>query len=228
MKARDVMASPVITVQPGSSVREVAKLFVERHISGAPVVDDGGKIVGIVSEGDLLHRRETGTQRRRSWWLHLLARPDTLAADYVREHAPRIADVMSRDVVSVGPDTALRDIAQLLEARRIKRVPVVENGQLVGIVSRANLVQALASASNPEAVTASDSAIRDKLVEHLKHQPWARDALVNVTVADGVVGLWGVVRSDAEHRALRVAAEATPGVVKVDDHLAMRPFAYDG
>jgi CBS domain-containing protein len=224
MRARDIMASPVITVKPESSIRDVAQLFVERHISGAPVVDAAGKLVGIVSERDLLHRRETGTEHRRSWWLYLLTRPETLAADYIRERAPKVADVMSRDVITVRPDTPLRDVAQLLETRRIKRVPVLENAQIVGIVSRANLIQALASAPDTAKVASSDSAIREKLIEHLKRQPWARSSLVNITVAEGVVGLWGFVGSETERRALRVAAEATPGVANVDDHLAMRPY----
>jgi CBS domain-containing protein len=228
MRARDVMASPVITVKPTSSIQEVAQIFVDRQISGAPVVDDAGRLAGIVSEGDLLHRAETGTERRRSWWLHLLTGPETLAAEYVRERSPKVADVMTRDVITVGPDTPLRDIAQTLEKRRIKRVPVVENGQVVGIVSRANLIRAIASArSNTAEVTASDTAIRDKLMAHLEQQPWGRRGMVNVTVTDGVVGLWGFLNSEAEHRALRVAAESTPGVTSVEDHLTARPFAYE-
>ena len=149
MKARDVMVSPVITVKPSSSVKEVAKTFLERRISAAPVVDDQGKLVGIVSEGDLMHRAEAGTERHRSWWLRALTAEETLAAEYVKAHARKVADVMTRDVITATADTPLHEIAALLEKNSIKRVPVVKNGQLVGIVSRANLVQAVASAVFP-------------------------------------------------------------------------------
>jgi CBS domain-containing protein len=142
MKARDVMVSPVITVKPSFSVKEVAKTFLERRISAAPVVDDQGKLVGIVSEGDLMHRAEAGTERQRSWWLRALTAEETLAAEYVKAHARKVADVMTRDVITATADTPLHEIAALLEKNSIKRVPIVKNGQLVGIVSRANLIQA--------------------------------------------------------------------------------------
>lgn len=224
MKARDVMASPVITMKPTSTVNEAAQIFVERHISGAPVVDDTGAMVGIVSEGDLLHRSEAGTQRRRSWWLHLLTRKETLAADYIKEHARSVGDVMTRRVISASPDTPLREIARLLEKNRIKRVPIVENGRVVGIVSRANLIQALAVAPESQPPATSDSAISDQLIARLQNQPWGKTGLVNITVANGVVGLWGLVDSDVERRAVRVAAEAIPGVTGIEDHLVLRPF----
>jgi CBS domain-containing protein len=146
MKARDVMVSPVITVKPSSSVKEVAKIFLERRISAAPVVDDQGKLIGIISEGDLMHRAEAGTERHRSWWLRLLTAEETLAAEYVKAHARKVADVMTRDVITTGPETPLHEIAVLLEKNSIKRVPIVQNGQLIGIVSGANLIQAVASA----------------------------------------------------------------------------------
>ena len=130
MKARDVMVSPVITVKSSSSVKEVAKIFLERRISAAPVVDDQGKLVGIISEGDLMHRAEAGTERHRSWWLRLLTAEETLAAEYVKAHARKVADVMTRDVITAGPETPLHEIAVLLEKNFIKRVPIVKNSQL--------------------------------------------------------------------------------------------------
>ena len=219
MKARDVMVSPVITVKQSSMVREVAKIFVQHRISGAPVVDDQGKLVGIVSEGDLMHRAEVGTERKRSWWLHAFTAGETLAADYVKAHACRVADVMTRGVVTAAPDTPLRDIAADLEKNAIKRMPILENGQLVGIVSRANLVQAMASTRAGLGASPSDVAIRDTLLAHLKTQPWAHTGLLNVTVIDGIVDLWGITSSDEERKALRVAAECAPGVHAVNDHL---------
>ena len=223
MKARDVMVFPVITVKPYSSVKEVAKTFLARRISAVPVVDDQGKLVGIVSEGDLLHRSEAGTERQPSWWLLALTGDETLAAEYVKAHARKVADVMTRNVITAAPDTPLHEIAALLEKHVIKRVPILENGQLVGIVSRANLIQAVASARKELEVPLSDSTIREKLLTHLKAQHWAHTGLLNVTVTDGVVDLWGMTNSNAEKKAIRVAAESIPGVRAVNDNLVLRP-----
>jgi CBS domain-containing protein len=221
MKARDVMVSPVITLKPTATVREAAKLFLDRHISAAPVVDDQGKVVGIISEGDLLHRVEAGTEIRRPWWLRILASEETIVQDYIKAHARRVGDVMTRNVVTVSPDAPLQEVANLLESKRIKRVPVLSNGQLVGIVSRANIVQAVASARKGLEVPISDAAIREQLLAHLNKQPWAHTFLLNITVNDGVVDLWGSVRSDVEKKAIRVAAESMPGVRAVNDHLTV-------
>ena len=160
MQARNVMVTPVVTVKPTATVQEVATQFLERNISGAPVVDDKGKLVGMVSEGDLLHRVEAGTERRRSWWLRALTEADTLAAEYVKSHGRKVADVMTRTVITAAPETPLHEIATLLEKNAIKRLPILENGQLVGIVSRANLLQAVASARQVLEATPSDKAIR--------------------------------------------------------------------
>ena len=222
MKARDVMVSPVITVPATASVRDVAAALLQHGISAVPVVDDHNRLVGIVSEGDLMRRSEAGTERRRSWWLTGFAGSETLAAEYVKSHALRVVDVMTRNVVTATPDIPLHEIAALLEKNSIKRVPVVENGELVGIVSRANLVQAVASTRKRLDLPLSDSAIRDKLLAHLKQQPWAHTGMLNITVADGVVDLWGATESDAERKAIRVAAEAAQGVRAVNDNLVTR------
>jgi CBS domain-containing protein len=224
MKARDVMVSPVITVKPSSSVKEVAKIFLERRVSAAPVIDDQGKLVGIVSEGDLMHRAEAGTERHRSWWLRALTAEETLAAEYIKAHGRKVADVMTRDVITAAPDTPLHEIAALLEKKSIKRVPIVKNGHLVGIVSRANLIQAVASTRKELEIPLSDNAIRDKLLAHLQGQAWAHTLLLNVTVNGGVVDLWGITGSEAERKAIRVAAESTPGVSAVNDNLITRPI----
>jgi len=223
MKARDVMVAPVITVRASASVREVAETLLKRGISAVPVVNDQNQLVGIVSEGDLIHRSEAGTDRRRSWWLLGFVGDETLAAEYVKSHALRVADVMTRNVVTTTPDAPLHEIAALLEKNSIKRVPVIENGHLVGIVSRANLVQAVASARKGLDVPLSDSVIRNKLLAHLKQQPWAHTGMLNVTVTDGIVDLWGCTGSDAERKAIRVAAESVQGVCAVNDNLVSRP-----
>ena len=219
MQARDVMVTPVVTVKPSASVQEVAKQFLERQISAAPVVDDKGKLVGIVSEGDLLHRVEAGTERRRSWLLRAFTEADTLAAEYVKSHGRKVSDVMTRSVITAAPETPLHEIATLLEKNAIKRLPILENGQLVGVVSRANLLQAVASGRQLLEVKPSDKAIRDRILASLRAEPWAHTGLLNVTVSDGVVDLWGVADSKTERKAIKVAAETTPGVRAVNDNM---------
>src|SRR6516225_6793656 len=222
MKAADVMVSTVVTVGPECSVQDLAETLLENRISAVPVVSNGGDLVGIVSEGDLIRRTEIDTERRLSRWLALLiAQP--LAAEFVKSHACRVADVMTRDVIVATPDTPLRHIAALLEKNGIKRVPIVSNGKLVGIVSRANLVQALASARKEikAAAATSDRMIREELLSRLRKEPWARTSRLNVIVHDGTVELWGTARSSAEKQAIRLAAELTPGVRAVNDNLVV-------
>jgi CBS domain-containing protein len=223
MKARDVMVAPVITASPNASVKSVAETFVRHQISAVPVVDDKGKLIGIISEGDLLHRAEAGTEKQRPWWLRAFIGPDTLADEYVKAHARKVSDAMTRQVITASPETPLHEVAALLEKNSIKRVPIIENGQLVGVVSRANLVQAVASAGKGLEIPLSDSTIRDKITAHLKAQDWAHTSLLNVTVNGGVVDLWGIVTSASEKNAIRVAAEATPGVNAVKDNLRLLP-----
>jgi CBS domain-containing protein len=225
MRAADVMMSEVITVGEDASVQEAARLMAEHGISAVPVVDRDKRVVGMVSEGDLLHRAETGTERRRSWWLDMVASANQLAGEYVKSHSGCVKDVMTRDVISVTEETGVADIAILLETNRIKRVPVLLDGRLVGIVSRANLVRALAMTINerPSGAEADDRAIRDRLLAELKAQKWAEVAPANITVKDRVVHLWSSYYSDQEKRALVVAAESIPGVRRVEDH--MRPVA---
>jgi len=221
MRAVEVMTTKVITVGENASVAEVAKLLAERGISAVPVVDKENRVIGIVSEGDLLHRTETGTEKCRSWWLEMMASTNQLAGDYIKSHSANVKDVMTRDVISVSDTIPLADIAILLEANRIKRVPVVRDGKLVGIVSRANLVRALAMTVNelPSNAKVDDRTIRDKLLAELKAQKWAEVSPANVTVKDGVVHLWSSYLSEREKRALVVAAETTPGVRRVEDHM---------
>jgi len=224
MKARDVMVRNVITVGPDAGVRDIAQLLLDRHISAVPVVREDGTVMGIISENDLMRRPETGTQRHRAWWLQMLTAREVLANEFAKSHARQAKDVMTRDVITAGPDTSLRDIADLLEKHRIKRIPILENGKLVGIVSRANLLQALASSPKPDAAAAaaSDDSIRDIVVMKLDEQPWAQTALVNVIVHGGTVDLWGVVSSEAEKNAMRVATEIVPGVRAVNNNLSVR------
>jgi CBS-domain-containing membrane protein len=223
MRAVDIMTAHVITVRENASVTEVAKLLAGRGISAVPVVDDDNRVIGMVSEGDLLHRAETGTEPRRQWWLEMVASTNELAVDYIRSHSGAVKDVMTRDVISVNETTSVADIAILLETNRIKRVPVLHDGKLVGIVSRANLMRALAMTINeaPSDAEADDRAIRRRLLAELAAQKWAEVAPANVTVKDGVVYLWSSYYSEEEKRALIVAAENIPGVRRVEDHMRL-------
>lgn len=224
MRAKDVMTKPCITVSPDATVSEIASLLIKHHISGVPVIDGNGKIVGIVSEGDLIRRVETGTAKKpRSWWLSMVSDPDQMAADFVKAHARKARDVMTRSVITVDDDAPLAEIAGLLEKNHIKRVPVVCNGELVGIVSRANLVQCLAATRGHglELPSPSDDEIRRRLTEALEREPWAYIGRTNITVSKGVVELWGFVGSKKEIQATRAAAEEIPGVAQVLDHRAI-------
>lgn len=223
MKAAEIMTAPVITIAPEATIADAAELLLAHRISGAPVVDAAGKLVGIVSEGDLLRRVEAGTERRRSWWLEIFTRSDTLAAEYVKAHGRRVSDIMTRWVVTAAEDTPLAEIADLLERHGIKRLPVVRDGAVVGIVSRANVLQAVAGRRPiTPIVKADDRTIRDEVMHRLSQVPWGRPWNLNVAVQDGVVELWGAVTSSEEKEAVRIAAETTSGVVGVKDHLMLQ------
>jgi len=221
MLARDIMSTPVVSVAPDTPVREIAALLLKRRISGVPVLDKG-RLVGLVSEGDLLRRHEIGTDRVKrsgSWWLRMFS-ADQTPAEYIKAHGRFAQDVMTREVETITPDTPVAEIATLLEARGIKRVPVMHEKQLVGIVSRANLVQALAGI-RPAAIRVTppaDQAIRGRLQAELDRQSWWRETTSNVIVTDGVVHFFGVVDTDDQQAAARVAAENIPGVRGVEDH----------
>ena len=219
MQAQDVMTTKVVTVRPNTPIREVAKLMIDCRVSGLPVVDDSGRLMGMVTDGDLYRRAELATDKQRHSWLEIFGLYSGEPNDYVAAHGRTVSDVMTTDVVGVAPETSLRQIADLFETRRFRRVPVILDGMVVGIVSRANLVQALASlpAVNAEGGL-TDRHIRDLILAEYKRLPWGLQSEGNVIVTDGVLHLWGVVSSDAELAALRVAAEAIPGVKGFENH----------
>lgn len=232
MRAIDVMTPNVITVDPDTSVQHLAELLSERGISGAPVMDTTGSMIGIVSEGDLLHRAELGTERRHgprpSWWLEHYA--SGLAHDYVKSHGRKVKDIMTRDVVVVTEETDLAEVATLLETHRIKRVPVMRDGKIVGIVSRSNLVRALGAASGaaPSSPGASDDdrTIRTRLLAELGQQQWAGKVWAqDIIVSNGVVHLWfGSDDPEERRQAVRVAAENVPGVRGIEEHVVPVPL----
>lgn len=220
MIASDIMTRNVISVAPDATVADAVALMLERGISGLLVVDSTGTLVGIVTEGDLLRRDELGTERRRSWWLRLLASPGRQAADFTRTHGRKVADVMTRDVLSVNADAPLTDIVALMEEHRVKRVPVLDGNRVAGVVSRADLLRALSVAAREHReVVGDDRTIRGHILDTLTHETWAPKTTLNITVVNGVVDLWGTIGNDQERRAICVIAENTPGVKKVIDHL---------
>ena len=220
MKAQDVMTRDVITIDPDSTVLQAARLMLQHHVSGLPVVDGNRNLVGVLSEGDFLRRRETKTERRRSRWLEFLMGPGRMAAEYSHSHGSKVSEVMSTDVQSVEQDTALEDIVELMERKRIKRVPVLCGGQLVGIVTRSNLMHAMVSlARMAQPASKDDAAIREKLLAEMQHEKWAPLATVDIVVHEGMVELWGVIVDERQRTALKVAAENIPGVKAVIDHL---------
>jgi CBS domain-containing protein len=220
MKAKDVMTSPVVSVEPDASIWQAVRIMLQRHISGLPVIDQKGALVGIVTEGDFLRRAETGTQRRRPRWLEYLIGPGRLADEYTRSRGRKVSEIMTAEPVTISKDTPLDEIVRLMEKRQIKRLPVVRDQQVVGIVSRANLVHALASvARDIRPASPGDQAIRDRILAELASQSWAPVALVDVQVRDGVVELWGMITDERERKAIVVAAENAPGVKAVNDHL---------
>ncbi len=220
MIAADVMTRNVISVPPDATVADAVELMLGRGISGLLVVDTSGMLAGIVTEGDLLRRDELGTQRRRSWWLRLIASPGRQAADFTRAHGRKVADVMTHDVLSVAAEAPLTDIVALMEEHRVKRVPVLDGNRVVGVVSRADLLRALSVAARERHETVGDDrAIREHILDTLAHETWAPRTTLNVTVVNGVVDLWGTISNDQERRAICVMAENAPGVTKVIDHL---------
>jgi len=221
MLAKDIMTTNVATVAPDSSVEAISMLMLTRNISGVPVVDEKGAILGIVTEGDLiLQQQSTGGT---SWWLWLFSDSRTNAADYIKTHGTRADEVMTRDVITVREDAPMGDIARILAEKRIKRVPVEHDGVLVGIVSRTNLLRGMASRDEKKVLTQDDRAIRLAILHEVEAQGWITHGTLNVIVAGGVVELWGWVETEKERHALLLLARGVDGVQSVVDHLGSMP-----
>jgi CBS domain-containing protein len=222
MKAKDIMTSPVITVTPDTTIVQAIRIMLLRRISGLPVTDPEGRLLGVLTEGDFLRRAETGTQRHRPRWLEFLTGPGRLADEYTRSHARKVSELMTPEPVTVTEDAPLHEIVELMEKRQIKRVPVVSKGQVTGIVTRANLLHALVGLYRQAepSLPSDDGAIRSRLLAELAKEKWAPVALINPIVHDGVVEFFGSIMDERERKALIVAAENIPGVKAVRDHLA--------
>ncbi len=226
LTAKDVMSSEVISIGLDSTVGEAAELLVRHGISAVPVVDKG-RLVGIVSDGDLLRRYEIGTpDRPRSWWLRLITENATLAKEYIKTHSVHLSDVMSKHVTTVTEHTAVSEIADLFERRHIKRMPVMRDSRIVGIVSRSDLVKMLADANKPlpSPPLVDDATLRAQILNALKHEDWAGNC--SVTVFQGGVTITGIYETDADRAALLVLVENVAGVREIDDRRMRLESAY--
>ena len=220
MKVKDVMTTRVLSVRQDATILEAVQLMLKNRISGLPVVDSESHLVGIVTEGDLLRRTETSTERKRPRWLEFLVGPGRLADEYVHTHGRKVAEVMTCDPLTTVEDATLDVIVDLMERRRIKRLPVLRGDKIVGIISRANLLQALASGAHQASMSAGDdNAIRQQILMEVEKDAWAPRGMINVVVHEGVADLWGTIFDERMRAGFRVIAENTPGIKVVRDHL---------
>lgn len=225
MLAKDIMTRNVVTAKTGTRVRDIAKLMTDNRISALPVVTEDGALAGLVSEGDLLHRKETGTERKRAWWMDMFADSDQRAREFVKAHGLSVEDVMTRVVVSVPENASAAEVADILDAHRIRRVPVVTDGKVVGIISRGDLVRVLAQTKSTDADERIDNgALHKRVYDALHAQPWMNTLYMNYTVSDGVVQLVGFVDTTEQKRAIEVVVSEVSGVKRVDDQLRLRTW----
>lgn len=229
MRASEIMVSPVKSISPEATIEEAVEMLLSMHVSGAPVVDADGRLVGVISEADFLHRAELGTTKRRPRWIEFLLGPGESAEAYVMSHGRKVGEIMTREVVSVNVGASLNEVVDLMERRKIKRLPVLSGDQVVGIISRSDLLRALSKtlvASKAAPGEISDQAILEQLMAELKTQGFASPKSLEVTVDHGVVTLKGEIFDERQRPALKVAAENVPGVTRVVDQLTwIEPFS---
>jgi len=223
MRAHQIMTPQVITVAAETTIIEAIHLMLQHHIGGLPVVDTAGNLIGIVSEGDFIRRAELGTQHRRGRWLSFLAGADRLATDFAREHGRKVADIMTPDPLTVTEETPLDEVVRIMETHSIKRIPVMRADRLVGMLTHADFLPAVANlVQSTPGPSADDDLIRIEVMAALRQAPW-RPRPFNVTVSDGIVTLSGVVRKKSARKAAIVAVENVAGVRKVRDYLSVAP-----
>lgn len=223
MRAHQLMSRNVVTVDPDTSVFEAAKTMLRHHISGLPVVDTAGKLIGIVSEGDFIRRAEIGTERKRGRWLQFLVGPGQIASEFVHERGRKVREIMTPHPATIAENASLEDAVRLIEKHHVKRLPVMRGDRLVGIVTRSNLLQAVAAlAPDVPDPTATDDQIRSTIVAAIEGSDWSPSRF-NVIVRDGVVHLGGIITDERCRQAAIVAAENVPGVRHVQDELCSYP-----
>jgi CBS domain-containing protein len=206
------------------TVGEIAALLGRHRISAVPVITAENRVIGIVSQTDLAHRSETDTEKRRKWWLEIFADADVKAREYVKSHGLKAKDIMTRFLVSASPRASIAEVADLLDTHRIRQVPIMDGGKLLGMISRTDLVRKLAEvAIGAPAVRPDNSTLQKVIWDRINEQAWLKSAYVSLAVKDGVVELWGAVDSDEQRHALRVLVESVSGVQKVEDRVGLFP-----
>jgi CBS domain-containing protein len=224
MQVHEIMTKELVTATPDTPVTEIAKLLVQHRIGAIPVLAGDGRLVGLVSQTDLAHRSETGTEKRRKWWLEMFADADVRAREYVKSHGLKAADVMTRGINSVSHDASLAEVADVLDTHRVRQVPVMRDGKMIGIISRGDLVRALAELTATAPVQRPANGQLQRLIwEHIRAESWLQSAFLNLAVKDGVVELYGAVDSPDQRRALIVLVSRVPGVQNVEDKLTIMP-----
>lgn len=223
MRANQVMATGVVTVSADASVYDAAFILLSAGVSGAPVLNAHGKMIGVVSEADLMYRPEIGTVAKKSWFERLVTDDVAAAREFIQSHSHRVADVMTKDVVSAGPRTPLPEIAALMRKHGIKRIPIVEDGAVVGIVSRSHLLQGLLAREAGGAPEIDDAKLRGAVLAALDKHGWASSGTANVVSENGTIHLWGYVNNDTVKKAYQVAAANVYGVRGVKNHLTILP-----
>jgi CBS domain-containing protein len=224
MLAKEIMTTNVACAKADQSIHDVAHILLERSVSALPVVDEDGCLIGVISEGDLLRRVETGTERKQSWWLDMLVSTEEKSRDYLKSHAVHVRDVMTKDVITIGEETPVSEIAGIIEENRIKRVPVLRGDRLVGIVSRADIIRVLAVRHVPVTAPAKDDLeLRESVLNAIREVDGRSSGYINTLVKDGVVHLWGLAQSSAHKDAVQVAVENIPTVTALQNHLQVSP-----
>jgi CBS domain-containing protein len=223
MLAGDAMTSDAVTIAPDATVADAARIMAEKGVSGLPVVDASGQLIGIVTEGDLLHRKELGTETRRTWWARLFRDDKSLAAEFAKAHGRFVRQVMTRNVVCVRHDTPIGRVAELLSTLDVKRLPVLKNGVLAGVVSRRDVMQSLAklAAIEDRPQKASDDEIARGVLSRIDNAPFVAAVQVQLTITEGVVEVTGTVSSENQRQALLAMIEETPGVAQVIDRITV-------
>ena len=225
MKVLHVMTPQVISISPEKSILDAIELMLNNHISGLPVVDKNEKLIGIVSEGDFLRREEIDTDTKRNRWLNFLLGPSRLAIEYARTHGRKVAEIMTLSPITVSETTSLDEVAGLMERHHIKQLPVTRDGKLVGLVTRANLIQAIAARGHAiPSLSETDQSIRTNILGEIAKQPWATTQMINVSVHEGIVELFGVTTNDRQGGALKVLVENTQGVKGIKNDMALMKF----
>ena len=227
MKVEEIMTKDVITVSPKTPIHEAAELMIDHGVSGLPVVDDAGSVVGIVSEGDLILREKP--RERTPWWRLFFGDAERLAREYQKAHGMTVGEVMTRSLIAVSPDFPIESAALILDQHRIRRVPVVADGQLLGILSRGDLIKALAKAPARAGGQPSDERLVREMRARLAEEPWVSNRGIVAQAKDGVLSLWGLVLTETEKSAVETMARTIEGSKGIDSHLVVKsefPYRY--